>query len=193
MSTRLQPNAEIADQYLGNINEDRDLVSQIALDRKQQNCLDISIERKDCCKGRIFATADLTASDSEAPDLEQPVGIIKGRDWTLRDGDVLLTQSQKRVLIHIKQQQVIALQFDRKAYNSPVKLMHLGHVMGNQHWPISLQGETLYVEVAADVERIESAIQEIAESLDIKGLHVVRELKDAHEAVAFSHSHVHVH
>ena len=180
-----QPMATIADRYLGNINEDRDLASQVALDHKQNSCLDVSIERQDCCKGRIFAQVDSNS--------EQSVGIIKGRDWTLRDGDVLMTQNQQRVLVHIKRQQVIALQFDRKAYNSPVKLLSLGHTLGNQHWPITLQGETLYIELATDAQRIEATIQEIIESLEIQGLHVVREFKEAGAAIAFSHSHTHAH
>ena len=104
---------EVAEQYLGNVNEDRTLQSQIALDRKQACCLEVFIDRSDARKGRIFAQ---TQSG-------QSVGIVKSRDWILRDGDVMMSANQRRVLIRLKQQQVIAIQFDRKAYNSPVRLM----------------------------------------------------------------------
>ena len=189
--------AEVADKYLGNVNEDRDLQSQVALDQKHSRCLEVFIDRIDARKGRILAQTQAG----------QPVGLVKSREWILRDGDVMMTQRQQRVLIRLKQQQVIALQFDRKAYNSPVKLMSLGHAMGNQHWAVIRIGETLYVEITADADRKEATLREIVETLEIKGLHIVRELKDANHFINFStasltgfsssssspHSHSHAH
>ena len=42
---------EVAEQYLGNVNEDRTLQSQIALDRKQARCLEVFIDRTDARRG----------------------------------------------------------------------------------------------------------------------------------------------
>ena len=180
---------EVAEQYLGNVNEDRTLQSQIALDRKQACCLEVFIDRSDARKGRIFAQ---TQSG-------QSVGIVKSRDWILRDGDVMMSANQRRVLIRLKQQQVIAIQFDRKAYNSPVRLMSLGHAIGNQHWAVTRMDDTLYVEITADADRMESELRALVEQLEIVGIHIVRESKDSHHFIDFSaatlttssHSHAH--
>ena len=146
--------AEVAEQYLGNINENRELASEIALDKKHGRCLDVSIDRQSSQKGRILVQAQSG----------QPVGIVKGRNWVLRSGDVMMTRSPQRVLIQLTTQQVIALQIDPKAYNSPVRQMNLGHVMGNQHWPMTMVDETLYVEITDDADRIESTLREIVEA-----------------------------
>jgi len=180
---------EVADCYLGNLREDDALAARIVQSRKCQQCLEVTIERKDCRKGRIF-----TQSASG-----QSVGIIKGRDWQLRDGDVLRTQRDQIVLINLKQQQVLALRFDRNSENSPVQLVNLGHIIGNHHWPITLRSETLYISISDNTEEIESTVYEIIETLEIKGLHITRELKSADHTLDFStaaastHTHRHIH
>lgn len=185
---------EIADRYLGNVNEDRVLQSEIALDRKCDRYLEVFIDRQDARKGRILVTSGPASQPSGVS-----IGIVKGRNWVLREGDVMLTQRQQRVLIHLKKQQVIALQFDRKAYNSPTKLMQLGHAIGNAHWSVVAAGETLYIEVTSNAERLESTLQSVVERLEIKGLHIVRESKTADQFIDFStaasttaaHTHAH--
>ena len=167
---------EVAQQYLGNVNDDAELQRQVKQAKEKGTCLDVAIEKKDCRKGRIFVTA---AS-------KQAVGIIKARNWALRDGDVLVTQQQRLVLVALKKQQVIALQFEGKVHNTPVSLVNLGHAIGNHHWPITQKDKTLYIEAVADAERIETEIEEIVRSLDIKGLHIVREFKDANQTIDFS-------
>lgn len=175
--------AQVADEYLGNVNDSSELASQVAQDKSKNQCLEVFIERQDCRKGRIFTQA--TSGHS--------VGIVKDRNWTLRDGDVLMTAQQQRVLVSIQKQQIIALQFERKAYNAPMDLVSLGHAIGNQHWPMSVQGETIYVDAIANADRIESTLREIADTLGIKGLHIVREFKSADQSIDFSGSHGHVH
>ncbi len=181
------PTTEVADRYLGNIQADRDLSVQIAEALEANQCLEVTIERKDCGKGRI-----LTQAVSG-----QSVGIVKGRDWQLRNGDVLKTQRDRPVLVSLQKQQVIALRFEQKAYSSPAQLVNLGHTMGNHHWPIKLQGETLYVEILGNAEQIEATIREIVQTLGIDGLRIVRELKSANHTLDFSsatastHTHAH--
>ncbi|MGD1863895.1 MAG: hypothetical protein ACFB0D_05015 [Phormidesmis sp.] len=179
--------AVVADHYLGNISEDKEIAIRLSQAQQQNNCLTVSIERKDCGKGRVFTQTDTG----------QAVGIVKGRNWRLRDGDVLSTQSEQLVLVNLQKQPVIALQFERKAYNTPVNLLRLGHIIGNRHWPITLRGETLYVEVAANADVVESAIREAMQTMNIKGLHIVREFKSADQVLDFSadasaaHPHIH--
>ncbi|MEM8504460.1 MAG: urease accessory protein UreE [Cyanobacteria bacterium P01_D01_bin.1] len=182
---------EIADCYLGNIKEDETLTAELVQSRQAQQYLEVMIERKDRRKGRIFTQA---ASG-------QPIGIVKSRDWQLRDGDMLRTQSDWLVLVRLKKQQLIALQFDKDARNSPVQLVKLGHAIGNHHWPVTLRGEILYVELSDDSDAVESTINKIIESLEIEGLQVACELASADNTLDFSsaaalphfHSHSHEH
>jgi len=175
-SANAPTNAIVADEYLGNINEDRDIAIDVSQAEQQNTCLTVAIERKDCGKGRIFTH---TAAN-------QPVGIVKSRSWRLREGDVLRSQSQQLVLVRLQKQPVIALQFERKARNSPVDLLRLGHIIGNRHWPVTIKGETLYVEVAANADVIEATIREAIETMNIQGLYIVREYKAADQALEFS-------
>lgn len=180
-----KPATKVADRYLGNVKEDNELATQIAQSHDVQQCLDVTIERKDCGKGRIF----LQAASGQA------VGIVKGRDWQLRDGDVLRTQSNQLVLVSLQKQQVISLQFEPKVNNSPVQLVNLGHTIGNHHWPITLHRETLYVEVADNAEVIEATIHDIVRTLGIEGLRIVREFRGGDRTLDFStnHSSAHTH
>lgn len=193
---------EVADCYLGNIKEDKALATRVAHSceahsceahsHEAQHCLKVSIERKDCRKGRIFTQA---ASG-------QAVGIVKGRDWQLKDGDVLRTQGNQLVLVSLQKQQVIALQFEQSAGNSSIQLVNLGHVIGNHHWPIALSGETLYIELSGGDDMgdmVESTIKEMIKNLGIEGIHITREYKSVDHILDFSsvdslsHSHSHEH
>ncbi|EDX86290.1 hypothetical protein S7335_3993 [Synechococcus sp. PCC 7335] len=179
------PATEVADRYLGNVKEDNELAAQVAQSRDGHRCLEVTIERKDCRKGRIFTKAVSG----------QAVGIVKGRDWQLRDGDVLRTQGNYLVSVRLQAQEVIALQFDSAANNASVQLVNLGHTIGNHHWPIALHKETLYVEAAANAKEIEATIREIALTLGIKGLHIACESREGDRTLDFStnHSSVHTH
>lgn len=168
--------ALVASHYLGNISENQDIAIQVSQAQQQRQCLTVSIGRNDCGKGRVFAQTDTG----------QSVGIVKGRDWRLRDGDVLRAQDGQLIVITLQKQLVIALQFERKAHNTPVNLMRLGHIIGNRHWPVTLRGETLYVEVAANADVVEATIREAMQTINIQGLHIVREFKMAAQALDFA-------
>ena len=182
------PTTEVADRYLGNIKEDQELATQVTQARdthvgKGHQLLTVTIERKDCRKGRIFTQA---ASG-------QAVGIVKGRDWQLRDGDVLSTHSNHLVLVSLQKQQVIALQFDPTASNSSVQLVNLGHTIGNHHWPITLRKDVLYIEAAGNAEEIEATIHEIVQTLGIQGLCIARESMVGDRTLDFSSTHTSAH
>ena len=175
--------AELAETYLGNVNERADLSLQVAQARENGHCREITINRRDRPKGRILAqTAD-----------GQSVGIVKGRDWLLQDGDVLETAQKYLVLVRIQQQQVIALQFEPGANNRSISLIHLGHVLGNRHWPITLQGEILFVELVAEAELMKSTIREMARTLKIEKLQISLQGRSADAALDFSAAHHHAH
>lgn len=175
--------AELAETYLGNVNEQADLSLRVAQAKENGRCREITISRRDRPKGRI-----LTQTVEG-----QSVGIVKGRDWLLQDGDVLETAQKYLVLVRIQQQQVIALRFEPGAHNQAISLVYLGHVLGNRHWPITLQGESLFIELVAEAELMKSTIREMAHTLKIEKLQISLEGRSAEAALDFSTAHHHAH
>ncbi len=173
--------AELAETYLGNVNEQTDLSARVAQAKAQNRCWEVAVSQSDRPKGRILTR---TAAG-------QSVGIVKGRDWLLRDGDVLTTKENYLVLVSIQQQQVMAVRFKEGVSNQAVALVHLGHVLGNRHWPLTAHGNTLYVELATDPTLMDSTVREMAQTLGIEGLQVSFEERAPDNALDFSHAHHH--
>ena len=167
---------EVAQTYLGNLSEDTRLAERIEKARDCGRCLDVRISQADSRKGRIHAhtTSGVT------------VGIMKSRDWSLRDGDVLETEQGRLLQVFLQEQKVIVLRFTESVSDCALKLIHLGHVLGNHHWPIIVQEHKLYVELAVDAQVIESTIREF----QIPGLQIDYELRSPNEHLDFSqHTH----
>ena len=172
---------ELADAYLGNVSESADVARRIMQAQREDRCLEVEISRGDRTKGRILTqTAEGIA-----------VGITKERDWLLRDGDVLSTANHKFVLVSLMQQQVMALRFEPDVENEAIALLHLGHTLGNQHWPVTTQGKTLYVELVADAAQMKTTLIKMVDSLGIKGLQISIEAVSSENAMDFSMGHAH--
>ena len=174
--------AERAEIYMGNVSESADLARRVLQARETGDCWEVEIKRSDRTKGRILTQ---TASG-------QSIGIIKERDFLLKDGDLLLSNSGHMVLVSIQQQRVMTLRIDNKE-NRAIALVHLGHAIGNQHWPVTAKGDVLYVELVADANLMESTLQKIAKRLNIKGLHINFETNLSDQAIEFSTDHSHAH
>jgi urease accessory protein len=169
---------ELAQTYLGNSIEDARLAERISKARDSGHCMEVHISQTDSRKGRIHAhtTSGVT------------VGIVKSRDWSLRNGDVLETEQGQLLLVNLQEQKVIVLRFTEPVPDSAIALIHLGHVLGNHHWPIIVRDRQLYVELVADPEVIESTIREFK----IPGLQIDYELRSASDSLDFSaHKHHH--
>ena len=172
---------ELAEDYLGNVSESADVARRVMQAQRENRCLEVLIGRGDRAKGRI-----LTQTSSG-----QSVGIVKARSWLLREGDVLSTPRNNLVLVSLKQQQVMALRFEQGVSNQAIALMHLGHTLGNQHWPVSVKGETMYVELVAEATQMESTLRKMVDTLAIQGLQISFEMKSPDESVDFSVGHAH--
>lgn len=167
---------ELAEIYLGNSKENVSLSERIEKARFSALCLEVHISQTDSRKGRIHAHTTTGAA----------VGIVKSRDWALREGDVLETEQGKLVLIHLQEQKVMVLSFTKPVTEHAIELIHLGHVLGNHHWPIIVQDGKLYVQLAADVEVMESTVRDF----QIPGLQIDFELRSPQQHLDFSpHSH----
>ena len=185
----LETVTEMADTYLGNVRESADLTWRVAQARDDGRCLEVVIGRSDRPKARIMARATNG----------QQVGIVKSREWLLRDGDVLATNQRHMVLVALDQQQVMVMRFEEGSGNRrPLlwrgyanTLIRLGHVLGNHHWPLVIDGDELYVEMMAEPAVMERIVREAADQLGIKGLTISFEQRSPHEALNFAHTHEH--
>jgi urease accessory protein len=176
---------ELAETYLGNITENANLCERIKKVNKQ-HCLEVYLSQVDSRKGRIHSCATSGVD----------VGIVKNRDWFLREGDIFETQQGKLLLIHLQEQKVMVLSFTELINDSSLKrlgdraieLVHLGHVLGNHHWPIIVQNGKLYIELVIDAEVIEATIR----NFSIPGLQIDYEWRSPKEHFTFSeHTHHH--
>lgn len=169
MSEMTAAPAELAQTYLGNVSESADLTWRVAQGRENGCCLEVTIASSDRTKGRILARSRSGKS----------VGIIKERDWLLRDGDVLATDQRHLVFVSLQQQPVMTLRFDPAVGNSAIALVRLGHVLGNHHWPVAVQGEVLYVSLVAEAAQMEATLHKMVAVLALEGLIIGYEMREA--------------
>lgn len=163
---------ELAETYLGNITDDISLSERIEKALSDENCLEAYLSQTDSGKGRIYTHSTCGIE----------IGIIKSRDWVVREGDVFETQQGKLVLVHLEQQKVMVLSFTKSVSDRPIELVHLGHVLGNHHWSIIVQGHKLYVNLAADEDVMEQTIR----NFSIPGLQISYEWRSPTEQLTFS-------
>ena len=163
---------EIARIYLGNIDRDSELANLVST----RNCIEISLSESDRHKGRIYVHADSG----------ETIGIIKSRDRALQPGDLFKTDLGKLLLIQLKEREVMVLDFSSVDSNiEPTKLIYLGHVLGNHHYPITLQENKIYIQLVTDKAIAENLIRQ----QNIPNLKIDYQLQSSNKYTFSSHSH----
>lgn len=182
---------DLAQIYLGNCWQNPELQQQIEIARRSNACLEVELNLEDQRKSRIYAR---TISG-------EAIGIVKQRQEKLAEGDVFQTQQQRILVIHLQAQQVMMLSFTNEyTLHQPgdaLKLIHLGHTLGNHHYPVLVAPDKIYVQLSGDPTRVESIIQSFA----IPGLQITYETRSPDQLIEFtahdshsvhaSHSHSH--
>ena len=141
---------EIAQTYLGNLTEDTSIAQRVKTARDRQQCLEVSLSQSDRAKGRIQAQSTSGVT----------VGIIKSRDWSLRQADVFITESGSLLLIHLQEQRLMVLNFTEPVTDCAIELVHLGHALGNQHCPIVIRNQKIYLQPTGDTAIIEKTVRD---------------------------------
>lgn len=149
---------EIAQTYLGNINDNLDLAELLAT----ETCLQVYLNYSDRSRGRIHAQTDAGIT----------VGIIKSRDRSLRSGDLFKTNSQKLLLINLQEQELLILDFSATKTNYlPTHLVNIGYILGNHHCPIAIEEHKVYLHIANN-----TVVKKAIEDLQIPGLKIYYEM-----------------
>lgn len=91
------------------------------------------------------------------------LGINLERGTVLQDGDVLYRNSReaRMILVRLKPEEVLCITLLPTA--SEAELIHfavrLGHMLGNQHWPVKIDGRTIYVPISVDKKVMETVLK----------------------------------
>jgi urease accessory protein len=79
----------------------------------------------------------------------------------------------------------MVLSFTEPVGDFAIPLVHLGHILDNQHYPILIEPDKIYVELIGDRELMEQMINNLA----IPGLKIAYELKSSDEVIFRQHQH----
>ena len=143
----------VVEEIVGNVGEDvrlRDLYRQW----QASGCAEtVELTPLEAQKGRLRTVTDKGT----------PLGMSLGRGTVLRDGDVVyLNEVEGRMIVaRLKPEEVLVITL--KPGPSPAELLRvavqLGHVLGNQHWPVKIVGTSVYVPVSVDKKVMETVLK----------------------------------
>jgi urease accessory protein len=91
----------------------------------------------------------------------------------MREADVFRTQSDRLVVIQLQEQELLVLSFEQPITASATELVHLGHILGNHHYPITIANQKIYLQPGADLRIVEETIKQ----LQIPGLIINYEMR----------------
>ena len=137
---------------LGNIYQDSDLAAQVTQWEQAQQLEEVTINEREAQKSRLRLR---TATG-------QDLGLVLPRGAAVADGDIFAFADRAGgLLVHLSRQEVMVLTLHP---GLPLDEQHhwlvrLGHVLGNQHWPIALVHEEILVPVTLDRAVMETVLR----------------------------------
>jgi urease accessory protein len=141
-----------ARQRLGNIHTDEALRTQIPIWQEGRTLDQALIDERDAHKGRLRLQTDKG----------REVGILLPRGVKLETGDVFAVEgTDDRLLIQLALPEVMVLtpQPNPQAIEHMRWAVRLGHVLGNQHWPVAVHGGEVLVPVSLDRAVMETVLR----------------------------------
>jgi urease accessory protein len=137
----------------------------------------------DAQKGRVRVTSDQGTE----------LGLCLGRGVNVADGDLLHRDDAGRMVVaRIAPEEVLVITV-RTQHTTDDLLrvaLRLGHALGNQHWPMKIEGSTIYVPVSVDKAVMDAVLR-------THGLEGIDYRFEAHSIGAIPrvlpHTHAHPH
>lgn len=143
----------IVERILGNVGEDARLGDLHRRWQAEGWAETVVLTPLEAQKGRLR-----TATDKGTP-----LGLSLGRGTALRDGDVLyVNEAEGRMIVaRLKPEEVLVITVQPAASAEELLrvAVQLGHVLGNQHWPVKIEGLSVYVPVSVDKQVMETVLK----------------------------------
>lgn len=139
-------------QYLGNIRTDSIVADKLAQWERAGKLEEVAIDEREASKSRLRLR---TSKGRE-------LGLFLPRGTKITDGDVFALDSEEGgVLIHLSLQEVMVLTPlpCPSATERLRRAVRLGHVLGNQHWPVAVVEEQVLVPVSLDRAVMETVLK----------------------------------
>lgn len=168
--------------YFGNYFATPKLHDDLERARSHHRLMEVELTQADQKKSRIYAKTN--SGDA--------IGLLKQRDWQLTNGDVFQFEDDRFLLVHLNAQPLMTLSLDTHHSvgdhsDAALKLIHLGHTLGNHHYPIVVTADKIYIQINENTATLESTIK----TFDIPGLKIGYETCSPDQTLTFaSHQHV---
>ena len=149
----------VVEAVLGNLGDDARLRDLHRRAEAEGHAETVALTPLDAQKGRLRTQTDKGT----------PLGLSLGRGTALRDGDVLyLDESQARMIVaRLTPEEVLVITVKPAAAADLLRVaVQLGHVLGNQHWPVKIEGMSVYVPVSVDKKVMETVLK----TYDLQGI-----------------------
>ncbi len=141
-----------ASHRLGNIHQASDLAAQVTQWENAQQLEEVTISEREARKSRLRLQ---TATG-------QDLGLVLPRGTEITDGDVFaFTDREGGLLVRLALQEVMVLTLrpGLSLREQHSWLVRLGHVLGNQHWPVASVNEAVLVPVTLDRAVMETVLR----------------------------------
>jgi urease accessory protein len=128
------------DGIVGNRHDDPGLEERIAAHEREGTFEQVVIGADERKKSRLRVETDAGTD----------LGIVVQRP-ELRPGDVLFVEETAAAVIAFEEREAYVIELPDPGGETVSAAVELGHRIGNQHWDIAVEGETIYVPL--DVEK----------------------------------------
>ena len=143
----------IANQVLGNIHADESLSMEVQRLDKQKKVERVFVPFHDAGRRRVRLRTDQGTD----------IGVDLPMDEALQNGDVLAIgdESDRMVLIEVAPSEAMALRMSKEIPADQLFEcgVRLGHMLGNQHWPITVKDDVVYAPLTIDHKVMETVVR----------------------------------
>jgi urease accessory protein len=142
----------VVDTVVGNVHSDEHLALSIQRKEKDGSALRVRISAADAQRRRLRLSTE-TGID---------VGVDIGRGSALQDGDVLCrqTDTEQLVVVDVAPTEAMAIRLsgDVPADELFAYGVRVGHMLGNQHWPVQVEKDVVLTPVSIDRKVMETVV-----------------------------------
>ena len=147
-------------EILGNIFSDNEWKEKYEIACKTNNIETVKLVRSDLEKTRLRTKSDKNTD----------FGIVLKSVSRMKNGDVLISNSEKLVVIQQMPEKVISVKIKENEANFEEILVILGHIIGNRHRPIQIENEKIIFPILSEseLEIFEKLFSDIINQIEMK-------------------------